>query len=147
MNKEIAKQNSKDNLWLLRHFVDLTAYIEKSLKIVSMICVLKDNMPLEKYDNIGFLFDLFDYQINIGERILATYDDATVKQFLPGGINTVKAVIQKLKDRKMNDFLKFSDSFDDVNDSGDLSKRDLQDRIFKMAKKEDKAAPNKEKKK
>ncbi|MDR1691484.1 MAG: hypothetical protein LBR35_01425 [Rickettsiales bacterium] len=131
MNDTAAGTNT-DAKWLLKNFNNINRYIEETLKVISAVCVMKDNIPIEKYENIGFLYDLFDYQIANGEKILKRYDDKDISEYIKGGKAEVSDILKKIKSKKINEFLDFKNTFDEVGDFGDLSSRDLQDRINKM---------------
>ncbi|MHA1540955.1 MAG: hypothetical protein ACTSXL_04835 [Alphaproteobacteria bacterium] len=96
MTKVPTKQSIS---WQATHFMRVVNYIDSSKKILAMICIEKDK-SLEDYEHYGFLIDIIDHALIIGEKVLSA-EDKILKPL--GGRKKIEDILKKLKSLREKD--------------------------------------------
>ena len=70
---------------------------------MSAISIYKNSDSVEDYKNYGFILDVIDYLIEMGEKILSEKSDAEISTVFAGGRDELRDIINSYKTEKNNE--------------------------------------------
>lgn len=98
MPKSVSKQSAS---WRAAHFKRVVDYINDSRNVLAMICIEKDNVPLEQYKHYDFLIDVIDHALRTGKSLLEDKDTTALNVL--GGKKALETLLDHLEDIRDKD--------------------------------------------
>ncbi|MBN2676063.1 MAG: hypothetical protein JXR30_02305 [Alphaproteobacteria bacterium] len=139
--KKVSQQNI---LWQVNHFKKVVDYLDLSRSILAMVCVEKDGKSLEDYEHYGFLIDVIDHLLKVGE-ILKSAEDKDLSPI--GGRKKLADILETLNRLRKKD-IHAGDLDSQLGHWDNLTPEQLAETIEKASEKdEDEKEEQKEKKK
>ncbi|MHA1550096.1 MAG: hypothetical protein ACTSXV_01420 [Alphaproteobacteria bacterium] len=134
---------SKSVLWQVNHFKKVVDYLDLSRNLLAMICVDKEDVKLENYKHYGFLIDIVDHLLVLGEKFLK--EKKSILEPLGGKekLSELLETLKRLRDRDTH----AGDLDSQLGHWENLTSEQLTETIERAAEKEDKEEAEEEEKK
>ena len=125
---------SKSVSWQVSHFKKVVDYLDLSRNLLAMICVDKEDVKLENYKHYGFLIDIVDHLLVLGEKLIKEKDSNLEPLGGKEKFSELLKTLKRLRDRDTH----AGDLDSQLGHWDNLTSDQLAETIERAAEKEDK---------